>query len=63
MALREMGNYKRPNKAKERIGEKSYIEDVRNRLNMGFAGHDVLRNTSKTPKIVCFSQKKKAQNH
>ena len=45
------------------FAKKSYIEDVRNRLNTGFAGHDVFRNTSETPKIVCFSQKRKAQNN
>lgn len=41
------------------FAKKSYIEDVRNRLNTGFAGHDVFRNTSKTPKIVSFSQIRK----
>ena len=45
------------------FAQKSYIEDVRKRLNTGFAGCDVFRNTSKTPKIVQFSQIKKAQNH
>ena len=54
-----MGKYNRPNKAKERIGEKSYIEDVRNRLNTGFSGGDVFANTSETPKIVNFSQIRK----
>ena len=45
------------------FAQKSYIEDVRKRLNTGFARCDVFRNTSKTPKIVQFSQIKKAQNH
>lgn len=45
------------------FAKKGYLEDVRNRLNTGFADPEVSRDTSGTPKIVPFSQKKKAQNH
>ena len=45
------------------FAKKGYLEDVRNRLNTGFADPEVSRDTSGTPKIVPFSQKKKAQSH
>ena len=44
------------------FARKGYLEDVRNRLNTGFAAPEVSRDTSGTPEIVPFSQKKKAQN-
>ena len=42
---------------------KGSLDDWRERLNTGFAGHRVPPDTFLTPKIVYFSQKKKAQNH
>ena len=45
------------------FAKKGYLEDVRNRLNTGFYDPEVSRDTSGTPKIVPFSQKKKAQSH
>ncbi len=45
------------------FAQKGYIEDVRKRLNAGFVGPEVSADTYRTPKIVPFSQKEKAQNH
>ncbi len=41
------------------FARKGYLEDVRNRLNTGFAAPEVSRDTSGTPEIVPFSQKRK----
>ena len=42
---------------------KGTLDDWRERLNTGFAGHRVPPDTFRTPKIVDFPQMEKAQNH